>query len=157
MTDFASRTSEPELTQMMIGVLVRKQSMRGLDRAWICRRDLLEPLDRASEIGSEVGRPRAFGPWVMSRIRRHATRPANRSPQHQCLHEGPAAMPYGTRAWPRAHHHRGGVSEVTEHLMRRQRAPASFAILAELSKSKDQGTQDGWVSDSLQGPVRRSP
>ena len=124
--------SRAKLPQMMVGVAIRPPLP-------ISRRHCSDkpcpgssdprgrgnPLQRTHEapaIAIEVTGTRPLDPGIVQGIGGHTARPPRRQPQPEVLCERPSPDTNRLRPGPLERHHFAGIAEVTEHLVRRERA-----------------------------------
>ena len=148
--------SGAELAQVMVRVLVgpplpvgerhrTKKPMRRLESAGCGDGYALEPCDRPREVSSEHRRLGSVCLRIEHRIRRAPVRPPKWRPQGQQLEQRPSPGQRGRAAWAPPKNHVGRVAEVTEHLLRRQRAPPTGTLRPHGFQPGHQGTEHRWI------------
>jgi hypothetical protein len=145
---------------MMIGVLVgptlpvtqghrTEESVRGFDGFGERRRDAVDPRKRALQIGGKIRRSCPGGSRIVRGIGLPSMRPADRRPQPQPLdhRSGTRRNRFSPRS--NAQNHLRGITEVAEHLVWSERAPAAPAVGPERGEAFGQGAQHFEISDRL--------
>ena len=102
----------------------------------------------AAAIAIEVTRPRPIDSGIVHGIRGHTAGPPRRQPQPEVLCERPLPDTNRLRPRPLDRHHFAGITKVTQHLVRRERAPAPRRFGKNAGEAisqplKDDGTGDG--------------
>jgi hypothetical protein len=137
--------SQPELTQVMIGVPIgpslpinerhrAKQPVSRLESVACGRRDAIDASNGPRQISVEIRRPGSFCPGIMQRIGRPTVRPRDGGPQGKRLHDRTTTLWDSDFARARAQNHRGRVTQVTEHLVRCQCSPTARAVRARYTE-----------------------
>lgn len=104
-----------------------EQSVDGFEAASTAPRDAVDPLDGPRQVLLVIRRACALGSRVMRRICRHTMRPRNRGPEPYQLHHGAAPQAERLLPWASTQNHVGRITDVAEHLVRRERAPTPLA------------------------------
>ena len=160
--------SQAELAQVVVGVLVgpplpvgkghrTEEPMRRIKRIRLGCCDRLEPSDCSREIGHERGGLCATCLRVVHRICRPTMRPWDRRPQSKALDCPPVSAWHRLVAWSSTKHHAGGVTEVTEHLVRCERAPVTTTVGLQRLQPRDESTKHSRIGHSPHGPMLQEP
>jgi hypothetical protein len=126
-----------------------KEQVHGLETLSGACSDASEPLHGPGQILLEVRWPSAVGSRVVLRIRPHTMRPRNRGPEPDQLHDRPAARADRFSPWSSAKNHVGGVTDVAEHLLRRQRTPTPPAVRLQGTETLFQRSQNSGIRYGL--------
>jgi len=127
-------------------------AMRWLEGVRQGQRDTFDPGDRPRQIPGELRRSCPCGLRIMLRIGRPAMRPGDRGPQPKDFHHYTPSLGDRSYSGTRAQNHGGGVSQVTQHLVRRQRSPTARTVRAEHLEPLFERPQDCRICDCPHGP-----
>ena len=106
------------------------------------------PLQRTHEAPAiEVTRTRPLDPGIVQGIGGHTARPPRRQPQPEVLCERPSPDTNRLRPGPLERHHFAGIAKVTDHLVRRERAPVPRRLGSNAGKTIGQRLKDGRMVD----------
>ena len=105
--------------------------VHGLERVRPRGRKAIDTRNRPREISGELGRSGSFRLRVEHGTGWKAARPWKGRPQHDGLDDRTPARRNRGRSRPGKQNHRGSVTEVTQHLLRRHRSPAARTVRTE--------------------------
>ncbi len=145
----------------MVGMLVRPAlpvADRHASKESVIRFECLGPRGRETPsrcehtfaVGRELRRTSPGGTRVVRGIRLPSVRPVDWRPETKPLHEWPATSRHRSIPRSNAEDHLPGVTEVAQHLVRRQRPPAALTARGEASESLRQRPDDSRIGDGLQ-------
>ena len=159
----STNLSQSKLAKVMVRVPVRptlpvcdrhgaEKPVRRLEAVRSSRRNALETRDCSRQVSGELRWLGAIGSWIVQRIGRPAMGPRNRNPKSQPSHNMTAAAAHRFSPRSAPQHHRGGITKVTQHFVRRERSPAATAVGSQGTETTDERTQDVGIRNRLHRP-----